>query len=242
MSVNGTTPVIGATGVGRSVARGILVATMLTAGGLLAGCASYGRDHVIVGSVPDDYRTRHPIVVAQSETVEDIVVPASARKLSLRDRGVAEEFAHRFRRSGARTLVVMIPAGSRNEAAARRIAHEITIVLRDRGISERQIGIQHYPAASHGDAATVRLVFSDITARVDSQCGQWDEDIVETGENRNYGNFGCATQQNLAAMVASPADLLGPRGETEIDSARRNKVIEDWRNDGTGDLPTLFDQ
>ena len=36
--------------------------------------------------------------------------------------------------------------------------------------------------------------------------------------NRNYGNFGCATQQNLAAMVDNPLDLLYPR---EHDAGRR---------------------
>ena len=35
--------------------------------------------------------------------------------------------------------------------------------------------------------------------------------------------------------------LLGPRGETEIDSTRRTNVITDWQDGGTEDLPALFD-
>ena len=42
-------------------------------------------------------------------------------------------------------------------------------------------------------------------------------------------------------MIANPADLLGPRGETEIDSTRRTNVITDWQDGGTEDLPALFD-
>lgn len=219
-------------------APGIVAAVLAAA--LTAGCASYSRDHVIVGSVPDDYRTRHPIVVRQSENTEDIVVSTHARSLSYRDRAVAEGFASRFKRSGAHSMAILIPSGSPNEAAARHIAHAVAKAIMARGIGANQIEIHHYAAAEHGEAATVRLVFSDITASVDSQCGKWGEDVGDTSQNRNYSDFGCATQKNLAAMIANPADLLGPRGESEIDATRRTTVIEEWRSDGTGTLPTLF--
>lgn len=227
---------------GRALARGLLVATLVATGGLLSGCASYERDHFVVGSVPDDYRTRHPIVVSQSEATEDIVVSAHARKMSVRDRGVVDAFASRYRQSGAKEIAILIPSGSRNEAAARRVAYDVAHELGKRGVPERRIRIQHYNAAGYGDAAAVRLAFADLKARVDSQCGQWNDDIVDTDENRNYRNFGCATQQNLAAIVANPADLLGPRGESEIDSTRRTNVINDWQDFGSDDLPTLFEQ
>lgn len=219
-------------------APGLLAVVMAAV--LTAGCASYSRDHVVVGSVPDDYRTRHPIMVRQSENSEDIVVSTHARSISYRDRAVAEGFASRFKRSGARSMAILIPSGSKNEAAARHIAHSVAKVIMARGISSDQIEIHHYAAAQHGEAATVRLVFSDITASVDSQCGKWSEDVGDTSQNRNYSDFGCATQKNLAAMIANPADLLGPRGESEIDATRRTTVIEEWRTNGTGQLPTLF--
>ncbi|MEC9344129.1 MAG: CpaD family pilus assembly protein [Pseudomonadota bacterium] len=197
--------------------RGLVVATLLATGGLASGCASGSTDSMATGSVGNDYRTRHPIVVSQSEVAEDIVVSTNARRLSRRDEDLTTDFAKRFRRSGAKSLAVMIPSGSQNEEAARHIAHEITRVLQDKGVAERQIYIHHYQAADYGEAATVRLVYADIRAEVASECGQWDENIIETSENRNYANFGCTTQKNLAAIVANPADLLGPRGETEFD-------------------------
>ena len=51
---------------------------------------------------------------------------------------------------------------------------------------------------------------------------------------------GVMTQKNLAAIVANPADLLGPRGESEIDSTRRTNVINDWQEFGSDNLPLLF--
>ncbi len=213
---------------------------LLMAAGLMSGCASYSRDHVIVGSVPDDYRTRHPIIVSQNEVKEDIVVSVDARKLSRRDTDSVESFAMQFKRSGASSLAILIPSGSPNEAAARKLAHEAALLLQYNDIDASRLIIQHYQASGHGEAATLRLVYSDLVAKLASQCGQWDEDIAETKENYNYSNFGCATQQNLASMIANPADLLGPRGITSIDSTRRTKVINDWRDEGTGSLPTLL--
>ena len=63
---------------------------------------------------------------------------------------------------------------------------------------------------------------------------------MDNPENRNYQNFGCATQSNLAAIVANPSDLLGPRGESEIDATRRDQVITDWRENASRRLPSLL--
>ena len=38
------------------------------------------------------------------------------------------------------------------------------------------------------------------------------------------GAMGCATQRNLAAMVANPEDLVHPRGETQRSGERRDVV------------------
>ncbi len=205
-----------------------------------SGCASYDRNHYIAGATPEDYRTRHPIVVRQDETAEDIVVSPNARELSYRDRAVALSFASRFKQSGAGQMAILIPTGSANEIAAKHVARQIVSVFAERGIAASRVSMQSYSAAGHGDAATVRLVFAGIIAEVPSECGVWDDDILNTAENRNYNNFGCSTQKNLAAMVANPADLLAPRGESEIDATRRTNVINDWREDGSGSLPDLF--
>lgn len=220
------------------MARGLLAVMVIATSGFVSACAT--NDPVVTGTTSNDYRTRHPIVVSQAETTEDIVVSFNASRLSPRDHDVSVDFARRFKRSGASSLAIMIPSGSRNEAAAKRIAYEVSQVMKENGVAERQIYIHHYQAADYGEAATVRLVFADLKASVPSECGQWDRDMVDNGQNENYYNFGCATQKNLAAMVANPADLLGPRGETEIDSTRRTTVITDWQENGSGTLPTLF--
>jgi pilus assembly protein CpaD len=227
-------------GAARRLASVAATIALVAAAGLGAGCASYDRNHYVAGAVPDDYRTRHPIVVRQDENSQDIVVSPNSRGLSYRDRAVAQTFASRFNQSGSARMAILVPAGSANQAAATRMAQQIVVVLAERGIARRRISIQTYDASQHGDAATLRLVYTGTTAEVESACGQWNEDILDTTQNRNYENFGCATQKNLAAMVANPEDLLGPRGESEIDATRRTNVINDWRDFGSDRLPTLF--
>lgn len=213
--------------VGKVVVKAALVATLF-----LSGCASFSKDHFIVGSVPDDYRTRHPIVVSESEKIADIVVPAGAKGLSFRDKEVVRAMAVNFRNSGSKLIAVLVPTGSSNANAAGAGARDAVHMLKLSHIPSNRIVVQHYNAAGHGESATLRVVYADLQASVEGKCGKWEEDLLETRENRNYGNFGCATQNNLAAMIAHPADLLGPRGTGNIDASRRTEVINNWRETG----------
>ena len=64
------------------------------------------------------------------------------------------------------------------------------------------------------------------------KCGRWPADLVETSENKHYADFGCSYQNNLAAQMANPADLLGPRKSTDIDAENRGAVIDVYRQRG----------
>jgi pilus assembly protein CpaD len=46
-------------------------------------------------------------------------------------------------------------------------------------------------------------------------------------------NFGCATQHNLAAMVADPRDLVAPRRVDAADAQRRMTVLDKYRKGQT---------
>jgi pilus assembly protein CpaD len=53
--------------------------------------------------------------------------------------------------------------------------------------------------------------------------------MAEDPRNLPYPNFGCAQQHNLAAQVANPADLLGPRTVEPADGERRAVVFDKFR-------------
>jgi pilus assembly protein CpaD len=219
-------------------ARSMVMVSLLAAV-FVTGCASARQDNLVVGTTPDDYRSRHPIVVSESEIVEDIPISANMRLLSFRDQNVVSDFASRFRRSGGRSMQVMVPSQSANEGAARRISKQVVVALIGQGIGRSQIAVTNYHAGSHSNSAPIRISFLALAANV-GQCGVWDEDIGGNSDNRQYRNFGCATQNNLAKIIANPADLIGPRGESTIDATRRDVVITRWRERGSSNLPSQF--
>jgi pilus assembly protein CpaD len=193
----------------------------------LSGC-NWSR-HEIVGAVPDDYRTRHPIVLDEDLAVLDIPVGPGGSRLAPAAYANVTAFGDRFRRSGSPVIVVVTPRGSPNEQAARRGASEIQAALASSGIPAQAISVRSYAATSRDTAAPIRLAYTRIVARTD-KCGQWPDQLTNTSENRNYFNFGCATQQNLAAIVENPLDLAYPRDSAPPDAERRGRVLEDYRS------------
>ena len=59
--------------------RALLPVLAVAAATALGGCGALKRDHVTVGSVPQDYRTNHPITIAEREAVYDLPVAQDAR-------------------------------------------------------------------------------------------------------------------------------------------------------------------
>ena len=97
------------------------------------------------------------------------------------------------------------------------------------GLPANKVVVENYSAVDPEEAAPIRLSYFAIAAST-SACGQWPEDlVVNTFENKNYYNFGCATQNNLAAQIADPNDLLGPRRMTPADATQRGKALERYR-------------
>lgn len=196
---------------------------------LLAGCAK--RDHIIVGSVPDDYRTNHPIVVAERDQALDVPVATTAYGLNRAQlQVVAGHLAEYDKESGA-ALRILVPIGSRNAGAAAYAADEIAELARREGIHPGLILVSHYTVSDPDTAAPVRVVYAAVTADTEP-CGRWPDDILNTGENRHYANFGCAYQKNLAAQLENPMDILGPRKRTEIDPENRANAIEQYKARG----------
>ena len=97
------------------------------------------------------------------------------------------------------------------------------------GVPSRAISYRSYPAAPTEANAAIRIAFARNGATT-AACGPWQDQVAQTGENRLYGAFGCASQQNLAAMVSNPLDLAYPRASTPPSGDRRNTVVKKYEN------------
>lgn len=197
----------------------------------LAGCAKHSEDHFVVGSIQDNHKVRHPIIIDESEKTLDIPVARDSRDLTHASASAVDGFAQKFRNSAGGYVTILLPEGSPNKAAASKIGSKAAARLRSNGIASHRIRFFSYNANQHGNAAPVRLSYQAVSAKVEG-CGQWNRDLTSTHENKQYHNFGCASQSNLAAIISNPSDLIAPRGMSSIDAQRRGAVIEEYRAQG----------
>ncbi len=210
-------------------ARKLVPAVAIALAALLSGCAN--RDSITVGSVPDDYRTNHPIMIAEKNQKVDIPVGAGDRGMTGYQRDTLLGFLDGYDRTAAPALTIAIPLGSANEAAALVAGRDFARVAAASGINRKRIVMTSYQSASAEASAPVRVSFVAVRAQTD-KCGRWPEDLLQTSDNRHYADFGCSYQNNLAAQMANPSDLLGPRKMTDIDAENRGKVIDVYRARG----------
>ncbi|KPF44506.1 CpaD family pilus assembly protein [Rhizobium sp. G187] len=196
---------------------------------VVTGCGT-NKDKMSTSGIPDDYRTRHPIMLSEVEHTLDVPVASGDRAFTVGVQDSIAGFAADYLAASTGTIQIQLPHGSPNAGAAAGMRKQIRNVLTTRGVQANRIIETSYPAGASGDAAPVRLSYVAITA-VTNPCGEWPEDLQNnTYSNRNYHNFGCATQSNLAAQIANPMDLVTPRDAAPIDAARRSTVIGLYRS------------
>jgi pilus assembly protein CpaD len=215
----------------RAARRAAAVAAMA---GALAGCYPYQtREGLSQPVVSNDYRQRHPISIVEGERTMTVFVGSQRGGLMPAQRAEILAFSQSWRREATGAVILEVPARAPNEKMAMEVVREIQSLLRASDIPAAAIRIRQYEPGDPGRLATVRINYTRIAAATD-KCGLWPRDLgpdtdPKWQENRPYWNLGCATQQNLAAMVDNPADLVQPRAESPAYSPRRSQVLDKYR-------------
>jgi pilus assembly protein CpaD len=207
--------------------RALLAAGLATA---MAGCNTTARD--TTGSVPHDYRARHPIAVTEKDRTLTLFVGAGRGGLTPMQRAEVLAFAGTWRREATGGITIDRPTGSPNERAATDTLKQVLSILTSSGIPSHGIGVTPYQSADAA-APTLRLRYPLMRAHA-GPCGLWPDDLGPSNDpkhfdNQPYYNLGCATQRNLASMVENPADLVQPRGETAAYTGKRSTGLDKWR-------------
>jgi pilus assembly protein CpaD len=208
-------------------ARGLLLAALAAA---LAGCNTTTPGDT-TGGIPLDYRDRHPITLKEGRKTLVLLVGAGRGGLSPVQRAEVLAFAQNWKRDATGGITIDRPVGGHNQRAASDSLKETLSILVQAGVPQHGIGVRPYHAK--GYRADLRLRYPLMVAHA-GPCGLWPDDVgpsyqVKHFENREYYNFGCAQQHNIAAMVANPADLVQPRAEGPAYTAKRTYGVEKWR-------------
>ncbi|MBN9668863.1 CpaD family pilus assembly protein [Roseibium aggregatum] len=202
-------------------------ALVVLAGMAAAGCQGPQSQSQALAS--NDYRLRHPIVITEQPETLDLPIGRGTRRLYGPIEDTITAFAAESRQQGDGSVEILVPSGGANESAVHAVTPDIRRALQRGGLNRSRISTRTYAVQDPNADAPIRLSYARLKATA-GECGNWPKNIGGgIGENTDYENFGCATQSNLAAMVANPSDLLVPRASTPADQGRRAVVIEKYR-------------
>lgn len=226
-----SSPIAAVSGLKPVAARLMLISLVA---GALVGCRTADETGAhVAGWTLVDSSQRHPILVSQQPATLTIRVQSGSQGLSPNQVAQIADFLERYRRmdSGNSKLVIAVPSGSPNEGASMRAVGTMREMIREYGFSESTVAMQAYNGG-RDSSAPIRLAYLRYVAE-GPECGHWPTNLANEPRNLPYPNFGCAQQHNLAAQIANPADLLGPRTTAPADADRRAVVLDRYRQGKT---------
>ncbi|MGZ5835176.1 MAG: CpaD family pilus assembly protein [Xanthobacteraceae bacterium] len=196
----------------------------------LSGCYT---TREVADNVPNDYRLRHPITIQEGEKRTAIFIGNQRGSLTATQRIETVAIASAWKKEATGGIVIDVPTGTPNERSAAEAAREVRSLLVAAEVPAQVIAVRGYRPVSPEKFAPINVKYSRVTADA-GPCGLWPKDLGPDAdpiwrENRPYWNLGCSHQHNLAVMVDNPEDLVQPRGETPIPTARRAQALDEYR-------------
>jgi pilus assembly protein CpaD len=185
-------------------------------------------------SAPEDYRLRHPIAVQEADQSIVVFVGRGRGGLSASQREEVMGMAQTWLREGTGGINIDMPVETPNARAARESLREIQVTFASAGVPPRAVNVRQYRPQDPRFMAAIRLTYPRISATA-GPCGLWPDDLGPSinnkgyFDNKQYYNFGCSNQRNLAAMVDNPSDLAQPRPETPAFTPRRGIAFDKYR-------------
>ena len=200
----------------------------------LGACQHTSDDSLAMVNAPADYRQRHPIAVTEADRSIVVFVGRGRGGLTAEQRAEVTGMAQDWMREGTGAVSIDVPVDTANARAAQDSLREIQATFAAVGVPPRGILVRKYHPEDPRQMPAIRVNYPRIAA-VAGPCGIWPEDLGTSVhnqsylENKQYYNFGCANQRNLASMVENPADLVQPRAETPAYTPRRGIAFDKYR-------------
>jgi pilus assembly protein CpaD len=170
------------------------------------------------GSIVSDGAVNHPISVEPVYESIKISFSGPGAPLVPDDAARLEGFVQDYLNHGNGSISVSAPDGP----GAQETIHYFGERLASMGVARPAILVGTHDV-TNGDMR-VEISYMGYVART-GPCANWTQNLGYTEDNLPSPDFGCSVQQNLAAMVADPRDLMGPRNMSDADATRRATVV-----------------
>lgn len=193
----------------KQLMRFAVLAAVLAAG----SCAAPSNDFATVD--PD---VMHPITVQPEVRSVKVSFSGANAGLMPEDAAKLDGFVRAYLTRGDGSISISPPDGPDSERAITYFGER----LANMGVPRTRILVGSHPVTD-GDGR-VEISFVSYDAHT-TPCGDWSRNAADSGDNLPMPDFGCANQHNIAAMVADPRDLEGPRGMDPADATRRTMAI-----------------
>lgn len=197
--------------------RASSIVAMAALAATAVGCEDGGRPSNRMALSLSDPELHHPIgFVSRSEALY-VQLPPIGHGLSHSQFADIYRFLKRFRAESNGRLTISVPGS----AASARVLDEVREALREAAVDERLVDRSRLPNA--GRSGALRLSYIKPVA-VAPECGLWHRDVGFEPERVTYPQYGCATQRNLAGMIANARDLQRPQHEDPNSAERRSSL------------------
>lgn len=191
--------------------------------GLLAGCVSNpDKDAAARRAEAAPTPTEQYPLKAERRAYQILLAP-HASGLSQAQTAAVARVAARWTEEGTGLVVIREPRKGADPVAISATADAARIQLIALGVPADRITREAYDP-ENGATIAVTVAFA-LAEAVIPECGRAWENLASNSQNRPMDNFGCAVTANMAAQIADPADITGPRPTDPPDAARRMTVL-----------------
>ncbi len=169
-----------------------------------------------------------PITVDQQTVTLTLSADPTLTALTNRDKARLSAFLDAYASNGHGPITITAPSGNSADYFGQEMAADVRNALHDMGVPwDNMLGATYRVSGASTDQELI-VSYTRYVASA-TACEGFGETWQRNRQNLPSKNFGCATQNNLAAMIIDPRDLVEPTALSPADTVRQVKAISDYQ-------------
>lgn len=183
--------------------------------------------------VLSDPEKKHAInFTSETETLY-VELPRGDGRLSQNQAADVRRFVERYKVESTGAIRIAAPRSAGGRFAVARSMRQVEDIVSRAGIPSNAIHVHDYSGSNPEFSTALRVAYRRPVA-LPPHCEDFSKDLGVDRERLPTRNFGCATQNNLALMVAQSRDLKHPQQSAPRSSERRSVTWTEYVGGGEG--------